>query len=1088
MSVDPVSLGIQFALMAAQMALGASRKIEGPRSEIAFTSGDYGTPLNRVWGTSWITPAYIWGEDLTETVKQSKTKGGKFNNYTYSGNFAVALACHEIAAVLRVKLDGHLALDYTGAGPVTPFDLGEVSSGKGGSGVGAITDYIAIYLGTEVQEPDPHMAAIIDARFGADSTPAYRGTAYIVFKDLPLEKFGNRVPQVEVEIAGLVAPHYPYKRLIDAPSGQARMLLGLGASVLVTAGTGFIDGDPVPLTLFDQAAGALMLDAEPALTVYAVGADGTLWGASAFTAGTATTITGLSPDGGGISVPASGAVGMTIGDLWAFGTGSAARIYGRSVLGTHYLASYLPGGAVTLIDVQAVTGAVDAWHPFSCFEDADGERWVAGGLVGSATLYLYNLTNPRTLTVTMASALSALAEDVPARHFQDAANDHFVVGWNNTVVSVGRTSGTVLGSAAHSTSAARCPFRHARASDASWFMLSTSSQIKEYAATDLSVIRTIALGSWGISVNQTIGIYDPIGHAWAAITDGDLVWFYLDRVTGSATTLQQVVEEVAALGGADLATIVAGALTQAVAGYAVTGGTGKDWVEPLLDIHDVDPRPHGYDLEFLPRGAAAGGTLPSTRFAAPGVNPGESAPLWTRPSSGGSDIPSLVMLQFADRGAEQQPNAVPSGPLGEVDGSRTLTIDLKTLALHVDDAQALVARYHRRKCFDAVEVEHAVSRREIALEPGDVKVLDLDGELLTARLSGMVMDADGAVQLQWKRDDPSVAQLANRTGASFDGRTAAAIAAPLISKGFVLDVALLADSEDNPLPLLHLAAAPYAAGAWPGATVFEASGGEYTVEIGSVGAGLQASWGYALGVLAAPVSPWLWDRGSQVDVLLQVGAVAGCTEADIDADPTRNLALIGDELVNFTVAVLQGDGSYRLSGFKRGRRGSEWACAGHAARDVFVLLDRTVLASKGLDTVGTDRSYKVVTSGRSTSGAFPIDLAPFTGASLKPYAPAQLKATISGSDWVLTWVRRTRVGGAWTSGTGIPLSEVSELYTVEIMDGATVKRTITGLTSATTTYTSAQQTTDWGAPLGTTPAFRVYQISDAVGRGFAAAA
>jgi hypothetical protein len=79
------------------------------------------------------------------------------------------------------------------------------------------------------------------------------------------------------------------------------------------------------------------------------------------------------------------------------------------------------------------------------------------------------------------------------------------------------------------------------------------------------------------------------------------------------------------------------------------------------------------------------------------------------------------------------------------------------------------------------------------------------------------------------------------------------------------------------------------------------------------------------------------------------------------------------------------------------------------------------------------------------------------------------------------------VGGAWTSGTSIPLSEVSEEYEVEIMNGSTVVRTVTGLTSPAYTYSAANQTTDFGSGQ-TTLTFRVYQISDAVGRGFVASA
>lgn len=66
----------------------------------------------------------------------------------------------------------------------------------------------------------------------------------------------------------------------------------------------------------------------------------------------------------------------------------------------------------------------------------------------------------------------------------------------------------------------------------------------------------------------------------------------------------------------------------------------------------------------------------------------------------------------------------------------------------------------------------------------------------------------------------------------------------------------------------------------------------------------------------------------------------------------------------------------------------------------------------------------------------------------------------------------------------MPLAEDLESYDVQILDAATVKRTLSsGATSVV--YTAAQQTTDWGAPLGPgqTLAIRIYQLSNRLGRG-----
>ena len=67
-----------------------------------------------------------------------------------------------------------------------------------------------------------------------------------------------------------------------------------------------------------------------------------------------------------------------------------------------------------------------------------------------------------------------------------------------------------------------------------------------------------------------------------------------------------------------------------------------------------------------------------------------------------------------------------------------------------------------------------------------------------------------------------------------------------------------------------------------------------------------------------------------------------------------------------------------------------------------------------------------------------------------------------------------------------PLAEEMEAYEVEILNGATIKRTLT-TTTASAIYTAAQQTADWGALLspGETLDIRIFQLSALIGRGAA---
>ena len=196
---------ITAALTAANMAMTMSRKIEGPRvDDLDVSLADYGTPVPRIWGTRRIEGCPIfWAEPIREVKRTAKTKGGKFNDYTYFGTWAAMLACHEIDGITRLWFDKHLVLDLTGEGPVTPFPIGTTERGKSGDGdFRAITldDYFTLYTGSETQEPDERIRATTEAAHGAGSTSAHRGMAYLVIKDLPLEKFGNRIPQISAEI------------------------------------------------------------------------------------------------------------------------------------------------------------------------------------------------------------------------------------------------------------------------------------------------------------------------------------------------------------------------------------------------------------------------------------------------------------------------------------------------------------------------------------------------------------------------------------------------------------------------------------------------------------------------------------------------------------------------------------------------------------------------------------------------------------------------------------------------------------------------------------------------------------------------
>ncbi|MDE3061325.1 MAG: hypothetical protein KGJ06_09970, partial [Pseudomonadota bacterium] len=134
--------------------------------------------------------------------------------------------------------------------------------------------------------------------------------------------------------------------------------------------------------------------------------------------------------------------------------------------------------------------------------------------------------------------------------------------------------------------------------------------------------------------------------------------------------------------------------------------------------------------------------------------------------------------------------------------------------------------------------------------------------------------------------------------------------------------------------------------------------------------------------------------------------------------------------------------------------------------------------------IGLLRPYKPVSVGSTLSSAAEQDFT-YSGVALKPYNPVQITGSrdISGN-LTITWIRRSRLAPGWQDYVDSPLNEASEAYEIDIMNGSSVARTLTGLASPTAGYTAAQQTTDFGSPQSSVTV-NVYQLSAIVGRGYA---
>jgi hypothetical protein len=162
-------------------------------SDIRLQGSSEGAPIPRLYGWSRLSGNIIWATALERL--EPATGGAKGTGQpadapepVIAANFAIGLCAGEVHRLGRIWADGQ-RLDLTG---VT----------------------YRFYRGTETQTAD----SLIEARQGADA-PAYRGLCYIVFERLPLTAFGNRIPNITVELCRAVGELEPMIRAVTVIPG-----------------------------------------------------------------------------------------------------------------------------------------------------------------------------------------------------------------------------------------------------------------------------------------------------------------------------------------------------------------------------------------------------------------------------------------------------------------------------------------------------------------------------------------------------------------------------------------------------------------------------------------------------------------------------------------------------------------------------------------------------------------------------------------------------------------------------------------------------------------------------------------------------
>ena len=1098
--------------------------------DLRVQTSTYGKPIPVPYGTSRMAGLLGWNSGLIPHKVSSDVGGGKgfgggatTTGYTYSASFQIILCEGPIAAIGRVWADGKLLHDYR---------AGAYNKSKNLRGCS-----IALYKGTEDQMPDP----TIQASRGVANTPAYRGQAHMVISHLQLADFANHIPNVTVEVMTSASGATAVNEATSTVPVGGTLLIDQERGFIYDVYAGYItkvDAATAELVRVTSGTGIGVLPA-------VVGADGYIYGPLGNTynwmplarvdpislqvidqVGTASTFTPPYP-----AVPEMTVLKSKYGFI--FGMDGASGV-------NHQLALFTEptGDGVFNFELVAAVGGHHAWADL----DADGYLWAVRIVSGAFHLLKYNVSISSGIAAEIISQIiiSTLKYAVGQLGPLAATGTSFLnldtagvvvtlnlvhdydlgAAWtdtgNDAAVAVDDNSGMLLLGRGYSLVKFDPVSETVAEPEVTLAHPVGPGTDDNYSAWVRGVVdskfvtghfQIFDLTAWAVQENIDTGAYLPGTLLRSAVYDRDAnaIWtmenlpfgaardiyeLFIDRIDPNTVLLSDIVADLCARGGLAGGQIDVTALTDEVHGFVVSRqGPVRDSIQALANAFFFDAAEVDGKLKFTRRGGNPLAALVQADLAA--HEPGQAAP---EPISETllqeDELPVRVWVIHTDPAIDYQTNAQPSPRITtgtQISAKNEITLEMSTLVLTADEAQR-IADKHLQIAWTARPISFSTARQWSKLTGTDVvtaTVADPDTEeqrTIMMRLKQIDFGTNGILQVQAELDDPEIYVDAPAHGGGpigFRPDPGGHISPTLLN---LMDIPALRDQDA--LAGFYAAAGPLKnAGKWTGCAILRSTdgGASFSNFLTITDASIQ---GVATTVLAAPAAWATWDRDNTVTVLPVSGGAALESVSELRVLNGANVALIGDEIIQFANVTDNGDGTYMLDTLLRGRRGTDPAIGTHALGDRFILLTwaatRRVVESTG--DVGIARLYKAISIGESGYPESAIGFAN-NGKSLMPYAVcSEALGADSHDSLLISWIRRTRIGGEWKDYVDVPLGEATEAYEVDIYDGADIVRTLrTSVQSAG--YLAADQTADFGSTQ-TTLHIKIYQMSAVIGRGF----
>lgn len=1029
----------------------------GPRlTDLKVVSSNYGEMIPLIWGNVRIAGKLVWSTPRQE--KRHKSSGGGKGGpsapstvtYTYKQSMAYLLCEGPIVGVARIWINGKLVYNVSAAADAKTR-IASVSGAKG----------IQIYLGTETQTA----SSIIQAYETVALTPAMRGYAYVVFDELDVTQLPTAFNvEFEVVSSGTYADSTTLLALrpgdstlqwtcavnsITSPN-KVRGIYGEWDAWYDPADDQAYVYDTYPDGKVIKVAHIPLLDCSPVAS-------------QQMASGNSDVVSTIMDADAGFA-----------GDEWQF-----VYLSDSSVSTGAYFGTASPW--IKRI-FKFVGGTIIASTPVYYYSHEDGLL-----LMGCPQFYadIFALTGDGGNALFAETSRPVIT--VPASYLVkgiDCTDDYIYVayadGTTKRVRKYNRSDYSYVGEIYSAATGAEYALKVVSDTE---IYIQYLTHVYEISTGSIAKTFDIGVSLWQDSAQRTtFNVFEDVIILAGAVSGSPWqvgIWTIQKALTASAATLDDVVSDISIRAGLAAGDIDVTDLTDDVDGYCISRvGSARSGIEPLMQAYYFDAVEIDAKVVFPKRGKASLVTIPEADLAAHADGSDMPDQLMSTRSQE-LELPCQINVTYLDKDAAYQIGSQYSRRL-TTSSKQVVDVQLP-LALSATKAKQIadVLLYDAWNSRNTYQI--AVGNKYSQYTPTDVVSWVKDSVTYTGRLV-QKNEAGGVISLDATAENIAVYTQTATAAPQEAPNDSVVLPSDTILK--LMDIPLLRDQDEG---IGFYGAASGHDSDWPGAVLMKSADGESFVSYGDAFLN-PAVIGYANGVLGTFTGGNIFDETNTVSVTLYDGTLAG--DSEINVLNGANAMLIGDEILQFKNATLTGTLTYTLSGLLRGRRGTEWAMSTHAVLDRVVLLEldtaRIFVAPSAERNLA--RYYKAVTFGQQITEADPVSFTN-TGVALKPYAPVQLGGGRNAAlDVILNWIRRTRISGGWGDYSDVPLGEASEAYVVEIYSSntyVTLKRTISGISSATTTYTAAQQTTDFGSTQSTVY-FIVYQVSATVGNGYGA--